>query len=65
MNEKYWGEKKLPAKKDAQSTPPDKHIAVNENKIYYYAGVDCASFLAGSFFSPQYFSFIIYPTFLY
>ena len=40
MNEKYWGEKKLPAKKDAQSTPPDKHIAVNENKIYYYAGVN-------------------------
>ena len=40
MNEKYWGEKKPPTKKDAQSTPPDKHIAVHENKIYYYAGVN-------------------------
>ncbi len=40
MNEKYWGEKKPPAKKDAQSTPPDKHIVVHENKIYYYANVN-------------------------
>ena len=40
MNEKYWGEKKPPTKKDAQSTPPDKHIAVHENKIYYYANVN-------------------------
>ena len=40
MNEKYWGEKKPPAKKGAQSTPPDKHIAVHENKIYYYANVN-------------------------
>ena len=42
MNEKYWGEKKPPAKKDAQppnSGKPEKHIAVHENKIYYYAGV--------------------------
>ena len=39
MNEKYWGEKKSSTKKCAQSTPPDKHIAVHENKIYYYAGV--------------------------
>ena len=39
MNEKYWGEKKSSTKKGAQSTPPDKHIAVHENKIYYYAGV--------------------------
>ena len=40
MNEKYWGEKKSPTKKDAQGIPPDKHIAVHENKIYYYAGVN-------------------------
>ena len=43
MNEKYWGEKKPPAKKDAQPPnggKPEKHIAVHENKIYYYAGVN-------------------------
>ena len=42
MNEKYWGEKKPPAKKDAQPNgiKPEKHIAVHENKIYYYAGVN-------------------------
>ena len=37
--ERYWGEKKVQPKKDAQVTSPDKHIAVHENKIYYYAGV--------------------------
>ena len=42
MNEKYWGEKKPPAKKDAQpnGNKPEKHIAVHENKIYYYASVN-------------------------
>ena len=43
MNEKYWGEKKPPAKKGAQPPnggKPEKHIAVHENKIYYYAGVN-------------------------
>ena len=40
MNDKYWGEKKSPQKKDAQNTPTDKHISVHENKIYYYAGVN-------------------------
>ena len=40
MNEKYWGEKKPPKKKSAQNPPADKHIAVHENKIYYYAGVN-------------------------
>jgi len=42
MNEKYWGEKKSPAKKGAQppNNKPEKHIAVHENKIYYYAGVN-------------------------
>jgi ATP-dependent Clp endopeptidase proteolytic subunit ClpP len=44
MNEKYWGEKKPPAKKGVQpghkDSKPEKHIAVHENKIYYYAGVN-------------------------
>ena len=43
IDEKHWGEKKPPAKKDAQppnSGKPEKHIAVHENKIYYYAGVN-------------------------
>ena len=42
MVEKYWGEKKSPAKKGAQpnGVKPEKHIAVHENKIYYYAGVN-------------------------
>ena len=40
MVEKYWGEKKPSQKKSAQGTPPDKHISVHENKIYYYAGVN-------------------------
>ena len=42
MDEKYWGEKKPPAKKGAQpiNNKPEKHIAVHENKIYYYAGVN-------------------------
>ena len=41
-DEKYWGEKKSPAKKGAQpnGNKPEKHIAVHENKIYYYAGVN-------------------------
>ena len=40
MVDKYWGEKKPSQKKSAQGTPPDKHISVHENKIYYYAGVN-------------------------
>ena len=42
MNEKHWGEKKSPTKKDIQSTggKPEKHISVHENKIYYYASVN-------------------------
>ena len=40
MNDKYWGEKKPSTKEGAQTTPPDKHISVHENKIYYYAGVN-------------------------
>jgi ATP-dependent Clp endopeptidase proteolytic subunit ClpP len=41
MIEKHWGEKKPFKKKSAQNPPPtEKHIAVHENKIYYYAGVN-------------------------
>ena len=43
IDEKHWGEKKSPAKKGAQppnSGKPEKHIAVHDNKIYYYAGVN-------------------------
>ena len=40
MNEKHWGEKKPLKKKNVQNTPPEKHITVHENKIYYYAGVN-------------------------
>ena len=40
MNEKYWGEKKPPLKKNVQDKAAEKHIAVHENKIYYYAGVN-------------------------
>jgi len=40
MVEKYWGEKKSSQKKNAQNIPAEKHIAVHENKIYYYAGVN-------------------------
>jgi ATP-dependent Clp endopeptidase proteolytic subunit ClpP len=39
---KYWGEKKPPTKKGAQSNGNklEKHIAVHENKIYYYANIN-------------------------
>ena len=40
MNEKYWGEKKPSQKKSAQGSPPDKHISVHENRVYYYSGVN-------------------------
>ena len=40
MVDKYWGEKKPLTKEGAQTSPPDKHISVHENKIYYYAGVN-------------------------
>ena len=40
MNEQYWGEKKIipPKKTGGEST--DKHISVQDNKIYYYSGVN-------------------------
>ena len=40
MVEKYWGEKKPPQKKNVQDKAAEKNIAVHENKIYYYAGVN-------------------------
>ena len=40
MDEKYWGEKKAPQKSVQKPKPEEKHIAVNENKIYYYANVN-------------------------
>jgi len=42
MDEKYWGEKKPPAKKGTQTdgNKPEKFISVHENKIYYYANVN-------------------------
>ena len=40
MVDKYWGEKKPLTKEGAQTSPPDKHISVHENRIYYYAGVN-------------------------
>ena len=39
MDEKYWGEKKLPVKKAVNKETTEKHIGVHENKIYYYSGV--------------------------
>ena len=40
MNGKYWGEKKTPARKAGQNGNTDKHISVQENKIYYYSSVN-------------------------
>jgi ATP-dependent Clp endopeptidase proteolytic subunit ClpP len=40
MDEKYWGEKIAPQKSVQKPKPEEKHIAVHENKIYYYAGVN-------------------------
>ena len=41
MEEKYWGEKNSPVKKAVNNKEiTEKHIAVHENKIYDYAGVN-------------------------
>ena len=37
--ERHWGEKQKPVKKRAGETT-EKHIAVQDNKIYFYAGVN-------------------------
>ena len=39
MNEQYWGEVKPKEKKNAQPNN-EKHISVQDNKIYYYSGVN-------------------------
>ena len=40
MDEKYWGEKKAPQKSVQKPKQEEKHIAVHENKIYFYANVN-------------------------
>ena len=41
MDEKYWGEKTSLVKKAVNNKEiTEKHIAVHENKIYFYAGVN-------------------------
>jgi ATP-dependent Clp protease protease subunit len=40
MDEKYWGEKKASQKLVQKPKPEEKHIAVHENKIYYYSNVN-------------------------
>ena len=41
MEEKYWGEKTSLVKKAVNNKEiTEKHIAVHENKIYFYAGVN-------------------------
>ena len=40
MDEKYWGEKKSSQESVQKPKQEEKHIAVHENKIYYYAGVN-------------------------
>ena len=39
MMERHWGEKQKPVKKIAGEAT-EKHIAVQDNKIYFYAGVN-------------------------
>ena len=36
--ERYWGEKKTTPKSASSSS--EKHISVQDNKIYYYSGVN-------------------------
>ena len=37
--ERYWGEKKQSVKK-TNGDPNEKHISVQDNKIYFYSGVN-------------------------
>ena len=39
MNKQHWGEVKPKEKKNAQSNN-EKHISVQDNKIYYYSSVN-------------------------
>jgi ATP-dependent Clp endopeptidase proteolytic subunit ClpP len=40
MDEKYWGEKKSSQESVQKPKQEEKHIAVHENKIYFYANVN-------------------------
>ena len=40
VDEKYWGEKKSSQKSVQKPKLEEKHIAVHENKIYFYANVN-------------------------
>jgi ATP-dependent protease ClpP protease subunit len=40
VDEKYWGEKKSSQKSVQKPKTEEKHIAVHENKIYFYANVN-------------------------
>ena len=69
-DEKYWGEKKPPTKKGAQpdGNKSEKHIAVHENKIYYYANVNRESAselnkkIGENFQSPYHFTTVIFES---
>ena len=38
--ERHWGEKQKPAPRKAGGESSEKHISVQDNKIYYYSGVN-------------------------
>ena len=38
--ERYWGEKKKQAPRKAGGDTTEKHISVQDNKIYFYSGVN-------------------------
>jgi len=38
--ERYWGEKKVQPKKNNAGEATEKHISVQDNKIYFYSGVN-------------------------
>ena len=40
MDEKYWGEKKSSQESVQKPKSEEKHIAVHENKIYFYANIN-------------------------
>ena len=40
MMERYWGEKKVTQPRKGGSEATEKHISVQDNKIYFYSGVN-------------------------
>ena len=38
--EKYWGEKKVTQPRKSGTEATEKHISVQDNKIYFYSGVN-------------------------